>query len=682
MVSLGNEGRTGTVWYDDLKISVKEEGLENLIGDGGFEGPLGQDHWFLRHEGVDWDELRTWAQGSTAEIDRSMTVAGTSCLKLHGPATMVSKVFPYRGETLSLSGWLRTKDIQAGKRGWCGAGVQIAGLDANGKALCHTDLKISYGSNPWTFYSTDLVFHGAVKQVQVWLRVFDGAKGEAWFDEMRLMRVPLRGGFRKFDAAKATIIVDAGKPGGVINHRVWAGVDVSYASWLKRADVRETLEYLHQTGFELIRMHEINNGFGIYPRDDKKGNPVYNWSSLDETFDLLVKKYKMVLVPTIESTPDALARPGTPKGRFCNRVPPADFAKWGRYVEALFDHCVQRYGKAEVEKWLWEIWNEPCCVPHYYNGSFEDFLKIAEQVYLAAERVEKRRGVDLKMGLTSGGGDELNMMILNRLKEWGKFNLFDHYSEHFYIGSRSPLRLLEPDITAMQRYYKRFPEIKQYQIGCTEWNCNSMGGEPADSPWNATMVIKAVRTMLDGGMDYATFFNLIDHPELRNIEGFTGFLGMFTKHPVPKPVFNAFVFLHELAGGRRLNLVSSNDPVDGLAVILPDGTIRMVVTSYDEDVGRQPYRTAVTLTVQGCGSVKYTGGRHWIADEDHGNAYRKWKELGRPTIKDTSSRAKLLAASKYGELDPVTVDQKGGQLKCTVQLASPGIQFIELKPVK
>jgi xylan 1,4-beta-xylosidase len=34
--------------------------------------------------------------------------------------------------------------------------------------------------------------------------------------------------------------------------------------------------------------------------------------------------------------------------------PPKDYAKWGELAYQWTKHCVERYGKAEVETWYWE----------------------------------------------------------------------------------------------------------------------------------------------------------------------------------------------------------------------------------------------------------------------------------------------------------------------------------------
>ena len=39
--------------------------------------------------------------------------------------------------------------------------------------------------------------------------------------------------------------------------------------------------------------------------------------------------------------------------------PPKDYAKWAELVFQWTKHCVEKYGRTEVESWYWEVWNEP-----------------------------------------------------------------------------------------------------------------------------------------------------------------------------------------------------------------------------------------------------------------------------------------------------------------------------------
>ena len=47
--------------------------------------------------------------------------------------------------------------------------------------------------------------------------------------------------------------------------------------------------------------------------------------------------------------------------------PPKDYAKWGELVYQWTKHCVEKYGADEVNKWYWEVWNEPNI--SYWHGT-------------------------------------------------------------------------------------------------------------------------------------------------------------------------------------------------------------------------------------------------------------------------------------------------------------------------
>lgn len=114
---------------------------------------------------------------------------------------------------------------------------------------------------------------------------------------------------------------------------------------------------------------------------------------------------------------------------------------------------------------------------------------------------------------------------------------------------------------------------------------------------------------------------------------------------------------------------------------MPDGSLRMVLTSYDEDTSRQPYVTKVSFKVKGLPpGVKYRCSRLWAADEKYGNSYGEWVKLGRTPISDREADDKILAASKYGVLAAPSVSVKAGVADFWLQLPGPGIRFVELKP--
>ena len=53
---------------------------------------------------------------------------------------------------------------------------------------------------------------------------------------------------------------------------------------------------------------------------------------------------------------------------------PKDYEKWSELVYQWARHCLEKYGKAEVDTWLWEVWNEPNI--GYWQGTPEEYHKL------------------------------------------------------------------------------------------------------------------------------------------------------------------------------------------------------------------------------------------------------------------------------------------------------------------
>lgn len=129
--------------------------------------------------------------------------------------------------------------------------------------------------------------------------------------------------------------------------------------------------------------------------EDDQGNPIYNWSIADSIFDIYIERGMRPLVE-VGFMPEALSskpqpyqhkwKPGAAYGDIYTgwAYPPNDYEKWGELVFQWVTHCVDRYGKEEVEKWYWEPWNEPNI--GYWQGTTEEYIKLYDYSVEAAKR--------------------------------------------------------------------------------------------------------------------------------------------------------------------------------------------------------------------------------------------------------------------------------------------------------
>jgi xylan 1,4-beta-xylosidase len=156
-----------------------------------------------------------------------------------------------------------------------------------------------------------------------------------------------------------------------------------------RADWQQQLAYVKkECDFKYIRMHGLlTDDMGVY-REDKKGNPEYNFQYIDVLYDYLLS---IGMKPFVELgfMPEALAS-GTQtifwwRG---NVTPPKDFKKWEDLIRNLTLHFTERYGADEVKTWYFEVWNEPN-LNAFWAGTQEEYYKLYLHSVTAIKGVNK-----------------------------------------------------------------------------------------------------------------------------------------------------------------------------------------------------------------------------------------------------------------------------------------------------
>ena len=124
-----------------------------------------------------------------------------------------------------------------------------------------------------------------------------------------------------------------------------------------RLDLRAVKE---ATGFQYIRFHAIfHDDVGFYSQD-ASGNPVYNYSYVDQIYDGLLANGVRPFVE-LSFMPEKLASTPSRQAFWYKpfNSPPADWDRWGNMIQQFAQHLVDRYGIDEVSQWYFEVWNEP-----------------------------------------------------------------------------------------------------------------------------------------------------------------------------------------------------------------------------------------------------------------------------------------------------------------------------------
>ncbi|MCA9883559.1 MAG: beta-xylosidase [Anaerolineae bacterium] len=152
-----------------------------------------------------------------------------------------------------------------------------------------------------------------------------------------------------------------------------------------------------------VRVHHLlctGNCHGFYKWGstnayiERDGQPIYDWTIVDLVFDTLLKHNCKPFVE-LGFMPQHLADPAYYKVEDDDWIhrnyraygfasPPKDYQKWYDLIYSLVQHCVERYGEAEIASWYWELWNEPD-LRYYWAGSIEDFNKLYDYTVAAVK---------------------------------------------------------------------------------------------------------------------------------------------------------------------------------------------------------------------------------------------------------------------------------------------------------
>jgi xylan 1,4-beta-xylosidase len=477
--------------------------------------------------------------------------------------------------------------------------------------------------------------------------------------------------------ANETLVIDGQAPEHPFPHFWEQMFGSGRANLSMRADYRDDLRAVQNvTDLQFVRFHAIlDDENGVYD-EDAKGNPVYNFTYVDQIYDgLLANNVK----PFVELSfmPRKLAANLTPHPFWYHPLPspPNDKEKWQALVEAFTDHLVNRYGRDEVRQWYFEVWNEP-------NLDFWDGVP-KQQTYFALydETAEAIKKVDPRIrigGPATAQAAWVDAFIAHCEQDHVPF---DFVSTHVYGNDTSmdvfgqKLDIARRDMVARSAK-KVYDQVKasaapNTPIIWSEYNATYMNQpEVTDSAFMGPWLANNIRECdgLATLMAYWTFSDVFEEQGVVK-KPFYGGYGLIAERGIPKAAYNAFALLHRL-GSERLALDSAN----ALATAGQQGQITIALWNYAEPNQMQAAGSVPTrvfrLELKNIEAKKY---RLQYVDPDHGSSFAAWKQMGGPATPTIPEIQKLVNASQmapakeYAISDPITVAPEG---LAVVELAS------------
>lgn len=417
-----------------------------------------------------------------------------------------------------------------------------------------------------------------------------------------------------------------------------------------RKDLRETKRI---TGFKYVRFHAIfQDEVGVYD-EDKDGNPVYNFSYVDQIYDGLLENHvrpfiEMSFMPKkLTSDPNALHAFWYKQ----NVAPPKDWKKWEQLVEAFTRHLVERYGENEVAQWYFEVWNEPNI--DFWAGNPKESTYY--QLYDGAARAVKRVSTRLRVG----GPSTAQAAWADRFLAHCKDNNVpvDFVSTHVYgndkaedvFGTHEDIPRNKMVCRSVKKVHEQIAAsgYEKMPLIWSEFNADySNQPNVTDSAFMGPWLADTIR-QCDGLVDMMSYWSFSDVFEEQGVikTPFYGGFGLLAEDGIPKAAFNDFALLHQL-GETRLDLQSDT----ALVTRRKDGALAIAVWNLflPEEAG-----VPKTVTLHFKNASKARSATFTIVDKLHGSPLPEWEKMGRPQtpttaqIRDLQKAAELPGAQRH-----------------------------------
>ena len=452
--------------------------------------------------------------------------------------------------------------------------------------------------------------------------------------------------------------------------------------------------------------------------EDVNGNPIYDWTILDKIFDTYlmngVKPYVQIgfMPEAMSVNPIPYKHSWDPSKNYNNittgwAYPPKDYKKWEELSYEWVKHCINRYGKEEVEKWYWQTWNEPNH-KNYWKGTIEEFLKLHDHAINGVLRA-------LPTAIVGGpdvaghGGEFTKAFIEHCLRgknfatgETGtplKFISFhakgspEFVDGHVSMNMAPQLKNIEEGFIMINSY----PELKNIPIiigesdlegfaACQGEKYGYRNGTMYSSYTAASFMRKydlseKYDVNLEGALTWAF--------EFENQPYFAGFRSLAT-NGIDKPVLNVFRMFGKMEGNRVKVISNSEVPLDEIikksvkenpdisAIASVNENKLYVMLWYYHDNDTTGPTAKIQLKMQ---NLRVANGkatvRSFLVDKTNGNAYTKWLQLGSPQMPSKKQYFEMEKSSQFVE-NKFSNDLiiNNNQLELEVELERQGVMLL------
>ena len=438
-------------------------------------------------------------------------------------------------------------------------------------------------------------------------------------------------------------------------------------------EFEDALRMAHEElGVEAVRAHAIlDDDLGTYR--EVEGRPVHDFAGIDRTYDRVLGLGLRPIVELSFMPRDLAIDPSKTVFDYGAIVsPPKDWSRWEALVGDLAAHLVERYGRDEVRRWAFEVWNE-ANLEVFWSGTRDEYLRLYDLSVRAVKSVDRSLVVG---GPASAAGKWVDELLSHCARTGSPI---DFVSTHTYGNAPLDLRA----IAARHGY----PDLPQWW---TEWGAHATHFNPVhDSPWSAAYLVRGMASAM-GRTEALAYWTVSDHFEElgRPPKLLHGGFGLLAVGNLRKPRWWGLWMLEQLldhrlevsvsgdGAGDMVQAVGSRDDDGHVTVVAWNGTVDVTKADGDARLDR-----SVSMEVDGLSGARFRL-RHRRLDERHSNLVRRWHEMSGGADWPTDAQwAELAARDELEDLDPsAVIAAANGKIQLAFELPMPSVSLIELSP--
>jgi xylan 1,4-beta-xylosidase len=537
-------------------------------------------------------------------------------------------------------------------------------------------------------------------------------------------------------AFPVTVKVDAAQPVGELRP-IWRFFGADEPNYATRREGEKLLLELGRLrpGQVYFRAHNLmTSGDGtpdfkwgstnIYTVRD--GKPVYDFTIVDRIIDTYLARG---IHPYLEIgfMPEAMtaAPAGTPYHRPWRAgvdyqgapsgwtYPPRDYRQWAELIYQWTRHNVERYGRAEVRRWYFEVWNEPN-LDFYWAGMPEDFYRLHDYGIDAVRRALP----DARVGgpdVAGSGGAFMEGFLRHitagtnyatgKLGTPSDFLSFHAKGQPAVVAGHVRMDIARQLKTADEAFagIAAVPQLAHTPIIIGENDpegCAACPG-PQNAYRNGTMyssytaavyprlweLARRRNVNLEGALTWA--FTFVGQP------WFAGYRQL-ASNGVDLPVLNVFRLFARLGPTQIVATSSAQLPLTRIlsegvrsapdvGVLATraeaDGRVDILLWHYRDDDVPGP-AADVHVLIRGVASGLKLQGRAWRVDQDSGDAFTEWTAMGAPASPTRQQIVRLLRASRVVPR-PIVLSPRmdDGSVALDTRLPVQGVELIEMRRI-